>query len=45
MGYNLNSAKNKIENTKINLKKIRKYLTQESGKIAVHAFITSKLDY
>ena len=28
-----------------NLSKIRKYLTQESDKIAVHAFITSKLDY
>ena len=28
-----------------NLSKIRKYLTQESSKIAVHAFITSKLDY
>ena len=28
-----------------NLSKIRKYLTQESSEIAVHAFITSKLDY
>ena len=25
--------------------KIRKYLTQESSEIAVHVFITSKLDY
>ena len=28
-----------------NLSKIRKYLTQESSEIAVHVFITSKLDY
>ena len=28
-----------------NLSKIRKYPTQESSKIAVYAFITSKLDY
>ena len=28
-----------------NLSKIRKYLTRESSEIAVHAFITSKLDY
>ena len=28
-----------------NLSKIRKYLTGESSEIAVHAFITSKLDY
>ena len=28
-----------------NLSKIGKYLTQESSEIAVHAFITSKLDY
>ena len=28
-----------------NLSKIRKYLTQESCEIALHAFITSKLDY
>ena len=28
-----------------NLSKIRKYLTQESSKIAVYAFITSKLNY
>ena len=28
-----------------NLSKIRKYLTRESSKIAMHAFITSKLDY
>ena len=28
-----------------NLSKIRKYLTQESSEIAVHAFLTSKLDY
>ena len=28
-----------------NLSKIRKYLTQEPSEIAVHAFITSKLDY
>ena len=28
-----------------NLSKIRKYLTQESSKMAVHAFITSKLVY
>ena len=28
-----------------NLSKIRKYLTQESSEFAVHAFITSKLDY
>ena len=28
-----------------NLSKIRKHLTQESSKFAVHAFITSKLDY
>ena len=28
-----------------NLSKIRKYLTLESSEIAVHAFITSKLDY
>ena len=28
-----------------NLSKIRKYLTQESSEIAVHASITSKLDY
>ena len=27
-----------------NLSKIRKYLTQESSEIAVHAFTTSKLD-
>ena len=27
------------------LSKIRKYLTRESSEIAVHAFITSKLDY
>ena len=27
-----------------NLSKIRKYLTRESSEIAVHAFITSKLD-
>ena len=28
-----------------NLSKIRKYLTQESSEIAVHAFVTSKLEY
>ena len=28
-----------------NLSKIRKYLTRESSEIAMHAFITSKLDY
>ena len=28
-----------------NLSKIRKYLTRESSEIAVHAFVTSKLDY
>ena len=28
-----------------NLSKIRKYLTLESNEIAVHVFITSKLDY
>ena len=28
-----------------NLSKIRKYLTQESSEIAVHTFMTSKLDY
>ena len=28
-----------------NLSNIRKYLTRESSEIAVHAFITSKLDY
>ena len=28
-----------------NLSKIRKCLTQESSEIAVHAFITSKIDY
>ena len=28
-----------------NLSKIRKYLRRESSEIAVHAFITSKLDY
>ena len=27
------------------LSEIRKYLTQESSKIAVHAFVSSKLDY
>ena len=28
-----------------NLSKIRKCLTQESSEIAVHAFITTKIDY
>lgn len=28
-----------------NLSKIRKYLTKESSEVAVHAFVTSKLDY
>ena len=28
-----------------NLSKIRKYLIRESSEIAMHAFITSKLDY
>ena len=28
-----------------NLSRIRKYLTKESGAIAVHAFVTLKLDY
>ena len=28
-----------------NLSKVRKYLTRESSEIAMHAFITSKLDY
>ena len=28
-----------------NLSRIRKYLTKESAELAVHAFVTSKLDY
>ena len=34
-----------IVNQLRNLPKIRKYLTRESSEIAVHAFITSKLEY
>ena len=28
-----------------NLSRVRKYFTEESGEVAVHAFVTSKLDY
>ena len=38
-------ADHRLTNQLRNLPKIRKYLTQESSEIAVHAFITSKLDF
>ena len=41
----LTFADHRLTSSISNLSKIRIYLTQESRKIAVYAFITSKLDY